>query len=60
MLNGAGAFPETCTRDDGKAILVRYHWTQLDGNPRFEESFSTDKGKTWELVWTTDYTRSAG
>ena len=57
--NGVGDFlaPDTF---DGKAILVRYHWTQRDGNPRFEESFSTDKGKTWELVWTTDYSRSAG
>ncbi len=57
--NGVGDFlaPDTF---DGKAILVRYHWTRRDGNPRFEESFSTDKGKTWEVVWTTDYSRSAG
>jgi hypothetical protein len=54
--NGAGDFyaPDTY---DGKPIDVRYHWALKNGNPRFEEAFSTDKGKTWLTVWTTDYTR---
>jgi hypothetical protein len=57
--SGAGDFlaPDTV---DGKAVIVRYHWALRNGNPRFEESFSTDKGKTWLVVWTTDYTRIAG
>jgi hypothetical protein len=55
--NGVGDFlaPDTY---DGKPILVRYRWMQRNGHPRFEESFSPDDGKTWELVWTTDYSRS--
>jgi hypothetical protein len=41
---------------DGKPILVRYRW-YARANPRFEEAFSSDGGKTWETVWTTDYAR---
>jgi hypothetical protein len=54
--NGSGDFlaPDTF---DGKPILVRYRWLPRSGNPRFEEAFSPDSGKTWETVWTTDYTR---
>ena len=55
--DGAGDFfaPDTF---DGKPIDVRYHWALRNGKPRFEEAFSSDKGKTWEIVWTTDYTRA--
>jgi|SRR5580700_992118 hypothetical protein len=42
---------------DGKPILVRYRWFAHRANPRFEEAFSADDGKTWETVWTTEYTR---
>lgn len=54
--DGVGDFlaPDTF---DGKPILVRYRWYARARNPRFEEAFSADHGKTWETVWTTDYTR---
>ncbi|HEY1868261.1 MAG TPA: hypothetical protein VGG70_08165 [Candidatus Cybelea sp.] len=56
--NGVGDFlaPDTY---DGKPIEVRYRWFARANNPRFEEAFSADNGKTWETVWTTDYTRVA-
>ena len=54
--NGVGDFfaPDTFDR---KPIVVRYRWLARAANPRFEEAFSSDGGKTWETVWTTDYTR---
>jgi hypothetical protein len=43
---------------DGKSILVRYVWTNTNtGTPHFEQSFSDDGGKTWEVNWITDQTR---
>ncbi len=53
---GVGDFfaPDTF---DGKPIIVRYRWQLRNGNPRFEQAFSADKGKTWQTNWTTDYTR---
>ena len=42
---------------EGKPIAVRYRWALHSGNPRFEEAFSADKGKTWQTVLTTDYER---
>jgi hypothetical protein len=43
---------------NGKTILIRYAWTKLDTNsPHFEQSFSDDGGKTWEVNWITDQTR---
>jgi hypothetical protein len=41
----------------GKPIIVRYRWDLRDGNPHYEEAFSPDNGKTWETMWTSDYTR---
>ena len=42
----------------GRAILVRYSWTDVATNkPHFEQSFSDDGGKTWEVNWITDQTR---
>jgi hypothetical protein len=43
---------------NGKSILVRYVWTAMTTNsPHFEQSFSDDGGKTWEVNWITDQTR---
>jgi hypothetical protein len=43
---------------EGKAILVRYVWSNITRNwAHFEQSFSTDGGKTWEVNWITDQTR---
>ncbi len=43
---------------DGKSIFVRFIWSKTDSNtPHFEQSFSNDGGKTWEVNWITDQTR---
>jgi hypothetical protein len=43
---------------NGKTILIRFVWTKLDtSSPHFEQSFSDDGGKTWEVNWITDQTR---
>ena len=55
--NGRGEFFAQDTID-GKTILIRYVWTKLATNsPHFEQSFSDDGGKTWEVNWITDQTR---
>ena len=42
---------------NGKMILVRYIWSNLTTTPHFEQAFSDDGGKTWEVNWITDQTR---
>lgn len=43
---------------NGKTILIKFDWTKLDTDaPHFEQSFSDDGGKTWEVNWITDQTR---
>jgi hypothetical protein len=43
---------------DGETILVRYAWTEMTTNsPHFEQSFSDDGGKTWEVNFIADQTR---
>jgi hypothetical protein len=45
---------------NGKTILIRYEWTNLTTNtPHFEQAFSDDGGKTWEVNFITDQTRLA-
>lgn len=54
--NGRGEFFAQDTIN-GKTILIRYQWTNLTTTPHFEQSFSDDGGKTWEVNWITDQTR---
>jgi|SRR5579871_841751 len=43
---------------NGKTILIRFRWTNLNtSTPHFEQSFSDDGGTTWEVNWITDQTR---
>jgi len=42
---------------NGKTILIKFDWTNLNPTPHFEQSFSDDGGKTWEVNWITDQTR---
>jgi len=43
---------------NGKSIFVRFVWSNTNTNtPHFEQSFSDDGGKTWEVNWITDQTR---
>ena len=57
--NGRGEFFDTePSGPNGRAILVRFIWSKTDTNsPHFEQSFSEDGGKTWEVNWITDQTR---
>ena len=43
---------------NGRSILCRFVWTNTNTDtPHFEQSFSEDGGKTWEVNWITDQTR---
>ena len=49
--NGRGEFYDQETLD-GRAILVRFVISDITPNScRFEQSFSDDGGKTWEVNW---------
>ena len=43
---------------NGRMILIRYAWSDITPNSaHFEQAFSDDGGKTWEVNWITDQTR---
>lgn len=45
---------------NGRAVLVRFVITQVDkDHAHFEQAFSADGGKTWEINWIADDTRVA-
>ena len=45
----------------GRAVFVRFLWTNTTTNtPHFEQSYSDDGGKTWEVNWITNQTRVSG
>jgi hypothetical protein len=55
--NGRGEFYDQETYR-GRTIFVRYVWSGTKtGTPHFEQSFSDDGGKTWEVNWITDQVR---
>ncbi len=58
--NGIGTF----YADDklrGKPIRVRFTWSKVThDSAHWEQSFSPDGGKTWELNWITDFRRVPG
>jgi hypothetical protein len=54
---GHGEFYAQDIQND-HAVLIRYDWTNLTGKaPHFEQAFSIDGGKSWEVNWITDQTR---
>jgi hypothetical protein len=56
--DGHGDFYTTDTIN-GKTTLIRYDWSRMtSGTPHFEQAFSPDGGKTWEVNWLTDQTRT--
>jgi hypothetical protein len=58
--NGVGEFYDQ-EPINGRAVLVRYVWSRITPNSaHFEQSFSDDGGKTWEVNWITDQTRIKG
>ena len=57
--NGPGEFYAQDTLN-GKSIFIRFIWSKTNTDtPHFEQSFSGDGGKTWEVNWITDQTRVA-
>jgi hypothetical protein len=43
---------------EGRTILVRYVWSGITRtSAHFEQAFSDDGGKTWEVNWISDQTR---
>src|SRR5262249_34055647 len=55
--NGRGEFYCQDTIN-GRVILIRYIWSEITPNSaHFEQSFSDDGGKTWEVNWITDQKR---
>jgi hypothetical protein len=58
--NGVGEFYDQ-EMLNGKSIYVRFIWSNTNTDkPHFEQSFSADGGKTWEVNWITDQTRVKG
>lgn len=43
---------------NGRQILVRYQWSRITpDSAHFEQAFSRDGGRTWEINWITDQKR---
>lgn len=58
--NGRGEFFVQDTLN-GKSMLNRYVWSQIaSSSPHYEESWSNDGGRTWELVRVVDLARVSG
>jgi hypothetical protein len=58
--NGRGEFFDT-EPFNGRSIFVRNVWSDITPNScRFEQSFSADGGKTWEVNWIATDTRIMG
>jgi hypothetical protein len=55
--DGAGHF-DGDTVNNGKTVLCRYTWSKITKNSaHWEQAFSPDGGKTWEVNWRMDFTR---
>lgn len=54
--NGIGYFYADDTWK-GTPVIVRFRWQKsLNGKPHFEQAFSSDHGKTWEINWISEQT----
>ncbi|RYF64315.1 MAG: hypothetical protein EOO29_42575, partial [Comamonadaceae bacterium] len=43
---------------DGRPILVQFEWSLMHtGAPRWQQSFSADEGRTWEMNWVMEFSR---
>jgi len=55
--NGIGQFYDQ-ELWNGRSVFVRFIWSNITANSaHFEQSYSDDGGKTWEVNWITDQTR---
>jgi hypothetical protein len=41
----------------GRPIRVRFLWTNPSTTPHWEQAFSSDGGKTWEMNWSMDFAK---
>jgi hypothetical protein len=58
FVNGVGVFYADDTLR-GKPVRVRFTWSNITANSaHWEQAFSPDGGKTWELNWVTDFSRA--
>ena len=48
-------------RLDGRPVRVRFVWSPNlhTGAPRWQQSFSGDGGRTWEMNWVMEFSRAA-
>ena len=45
---------------NGQPVRVRFLWTETQtASPRWEQAFSPDGGKTWEVNWAMTFVRVA-
>ena len=57
LSNGVGTF-ETDDTLRGKPIRVRFTWSKITPtSAHWEQAFSPDGGKTWEMNWTMEFER---
>jgi hypothetical protein len=55
--NGRGEFYDQ-ELWNGRSVFVRFIWSDITANSaHFEQSYSADGGKSWEVNWITDQTR---
>jgi hypothetical protein len=55
--HGIGTFYADDTFE-GRPVRVRFRWTDTHtGSPGWEQAFSPDAGKTWEINWTMRFVR---
>jgi hypothetical protein len=58
FVDGRGVFYGDDT-EGGTPVRVRFVWSDItESSVRWEQSFSTDGGTTWELNWTMDFRRA--
>lgn len=58
--NGVGSFYSDSTLD-GKPIRVRFLWTHAaPDSARWEQAYSADGGRSWQVNWIMEFTRATG
>jgi hypothetical protein len=59
FVNGVGTFYANDTLR-GKPVRVRFVWSNITSTTaRWEQAYSADGGKTWEINWTMDFRRAS-
>lgn len=59
FVDGVGTFYSESTLE-GRPIKVRFIWSGAkDGKPHWEQAYSGDDGKTWDVNWIMDFERAS-